>query len=51
MDDVRNSKENHYGLGLSIAKAIVTAHKGTIEVFCYEGKVEFAVELPLSKNK
>ena len=49
-DDVRNSKENHYGLGLAIAKAIVTAHKGKIEVFCYQGKVEFQVSLPILKN-
>lgn len=48
-DDVRNSKENHYGLGLAIAKAIVTAHKGTIEVLCQQGKVEFVVTLPLHK--
>jgi len=50
MDDVRNSKENHYGLGLAIAKAIVTTHKGKIDVQCYDGKVEFIVTLPLSKN-
>lgn len=49
-DDVRNSKENHYGLGLAIAKAIITMHKGKIEVQCYDGKVEFIVTLPLSKN-
>lgn len=46
-DDVRNSKENHYGLGLAIAKAIVTVHKGKIEVSCYQGKVEFLVSIPL----
>lgn len=49
-DDVRNSKENHYGLGLAIAKAIVTTHKGKIEVQCYDGKVEFVVTLPLTKK-
>ena len=49
-DDVRNSKENHYGLGLAIAKAIVTTHKGKIEVQCHDGKVEFIITLPLSKN-
>lgn len=48
-DDVRNSKENHYGLGLAIAKAIVIAHKGKIEVVCYQGKVEFVVSIPLKK--
>ena len=49
VDDVRNSKENHYGLGLAIAKAIVTTHKGKIQVQCYHGKVEFIVSLPLPK--
>ena len=49
-DDVRNSKENHYGLGLAIAKAIVLTHKGKIGVKCYDGKVEFVVILPLAKN-
>lgn len=48
-DDVRNSKENHYGLGLAIAKAIVTAHKGKIEVLCDQGKVEFQVMIPFQK--
>lgn len=48
-DDVRNSKENHYGLGLAIAKAIVTAHKGKIEVLCYQGKLEFVASIPLHK--
>lgn len=48
-DDVRNSKENHYGLGLAIAKAIVNSHKGKIEVLCYQGKVEFVVVIPLHK--
>lgn len=51
VDDVRNSRENHYGLGLAIAKAIVIAHKGHIEVLCYEGKVEFLVSLPVQKSK
>ncbi|MFR4441267.1 MAG: ATP-binding protein [Hungatella sp.] len=29
-DQSRNSKTGGYGIGLSIANAIVTAHKGTI---------------------
>ena len=47
LDKVRNSSDNHYGLGLPIAKAIVSAHKGKIDVHCYEGKVEFAVVIPI----
>ena len=42
-DTARTGEDNHYGLGLAIAKAITNAHKGTINVRCYEGKVEFLV--------
>ena len=45
-DTVRNSEDNHYGLGLAIAKAIVTAHKGKIDVLCYNGLVEFRIIFP-----
>ena len=48
-DEARSSKDNHYGLGLAIAKAIVSSHKGKIQVRCYEGKVEFSVLLPVQK--
>lgn len=48
-DFARNGEDRHYGLGLAIAKAIVTAHKGKISVVCYDGKVEFSVLLPLKK--
>lgn len=48
MDDARSGEGQHFGLGLAIAKAIVTAHKGKISVSCYDGKVEFVVLLPRS---
>lgn len=49
VDTARNSDGKHYGLGLAIAKAIVTAHKGKIEIHCHNGLIEFKVILPLSK--
>ena len=48
VDSARNSEDNHYGLGLAIAKAITDAHKGHIEVHCYNGFVEFRVQIPLA---
>ena len=47
-DTARNSEDNHYGLGLAIAKAIVISHKGNVEVLCYDGLVEFKVKIPAS---
>ena len=51
VDTARNGEDKHYGLGLAIAKAIVDAHHGNIEVLCYNGLVEFRVSLPISKEK
>jgi len=51
MDSARNGEDKHYGLGLAIAKAIVAAHHGHIEVLCYNGLVEFRVNLPISREK
>lgn len=50
-DTARTGGEHHYGLGLAIAKAIVTVHKGTIGIRCEEGKVQFLVTLPAVRQK
>lgn len=47
VDEARNSESGHYGLGLSIAKAVTERHKGSIAVSCHDGKVCFTVVLPL----
>ncbi len=46
VDTARNSEDKHYGLGLAIAKAITTSHKGRIEAQCFNGFVEFRVQIP-----
>lgn len=46
VDTARNGEDKHYGLGLAIAKAIATSHKGYIEVGCFNGFVEFKVQIP-----
>ena len=51
MDPARSGEDKHYGLGLAIAKAIINAHHGHIEVLCYNGLVEFRVNLPISREK
>ena len=42
-DKSRNRDENRYGLGLAIAKNIITLHKGTIKAFSKNGKTTFQI--------
>ena len=49
VDEARNSESHHYGLGLSIAKAVAEKHGGTISVNCRDGKVRFTVSIPEKK--
>lgn len=46
-DTARTGEDDHYGLGLAIAKAIVLSHQGQIGVSCHDGLVEFTVKIPL----
>lgn len=47
-DSSRNSESAHYGLGLAIAKTIVTTHHGKIEVNCKMNQVTFTVSIPMN---
>lgn len=49
VDEARNSESHHYGIGLSIAKAIAEKHGGNIDVFWQNGKISFTVNLLLKK--
>ena len=50
IDEARNSQGQHYGIGLSIAKAVVQGHKGRIDASCQDGKISFTVALPKNKK-
>ena len=49
VDEARNSEGQHYDLGLSIAKAVVEKHGGSISVSCQAGKVRFTASIPMKK--
>ncbi len=49
-DEARSSEGDHYGLGLSIAKAVAERHGGTVRAACRDGKVEFTAVLPVRKQ-
>ena len=42
-DKSRSRETGGYGIGLSIAKAIVASHKGTLTAEIEEGKITFTV--------
>ena len=43
VDKSRNRNDNRYGLGLAIAKNIITIHNGTIKAFSKNGKTTFQI--------
>ncbi len=47
--DTARSDDGHFGLGLSIAKAITDSHQGSIGLSCFCGKIEFTARIPLEK--
>lgn len=47
VDEARSSDGHHYGLGLSIAKAVVEKHGGNIAVSSQDGKIRFTTSLPI----
>ncbi len=48
-DEARNEADGHYGLGLSIAKAVTEAHGGRIHADYKNGQAIFTVSLPVRK--
>ncbi len=50
-DESRNSSAGGYGIGLSIAQAVVASHKGKIRAVSDDGKsVRITAEIPLAKS-
>ena len=45
-ETLRNSTQGGHGIGLSVVKAIITAHKGKISAYSDDGKwIEFSIIL------
>lgn len=49
-DEARGDSGSHYGLGLSIAKAVADAHSGHINAEYKDGKAIFTFFIPIEKN-
>lgn len=49
VDEARTDNGHHFGLGLSIAKAIAEKHGGNISATCRDGKIQFSVSIPIKK--
>lgn len=50
-DEARNDDGAHYGLGLSIAKAVSDAHGGQIRAEYRNGRATFVFSLPIKKSE
>lgn len=50
-DEARNEDGSHYGLGLSIAKAVADAHGGHITAAYKDGKAVFTALIPLEAER
>ncbi|MBQ9415758.1 MAG: HAMP domain-containing histidine kinase [Clostridia bacterium] len=48
-EEARTDQGSHYGLGLSIAKAVALAHGGTIRADFRQGSLTFTFSMPLKK--
>lgn len=48
-DGARGEAGSHYGLGLSIAKAVAEAHGGAVRASYGDGRIVFTVTLPIKK--
>lgn len=49
-DEARSDNGSHYGLGLSIAKAVADSHGGHIEAAYKDGKAIFSFFIPMEKH-